>query len=100
MVLDQSDDLACVFSAKPELIPDDLVQRQYVLDLYRARKAWVEGDRTLLDNFPDYESKYPNIKEELVDQIAFIRGITSQDKNTPGRAAAAMVVYSEVEREG
>lgn len=105
LMLDQSDkankELACIFATRPELIPSDPVHRQYTWRLYEARREWVEtGDRTLIDNFPDYEIRYPDITKELSEQIAYIRDLTPvRRKNIVGRASEAMVVYSEVERD-
>ncbi len=99
---DPKEELTGVFSEKPDLMPKDPIHRKYLWDLYRARKVWVENrDRSLVDNFPDYEGKYPNIKEELSDQISHVISLTSaQGKSSDSRAREAMVIYSEVEGMG
>ena len=96
------DELECIFFPRPDLLPDDPIHGKYILDLYRARKHWVDtGDRMLIDNFPDYEARHPNITSDLASQIDYIRAITPmQGNSTFNRAAQAMVIYSEIEWDG
>lgn len=67
--------LAKIFP-KPELIPQEPLYRSYLADLYHARKAWTEGNRTLLNNFPEYENQDPEITAKLAQQIKIIRELT------------------------
>jgi hypothetical protein len=85
---------------QPELVPDDVLGRSYLLDLYHARRLWAEtGDRSQMDAFPAfYEEVEPGISERLARAIARIRDLTPvQRMGLSVVPAVAWVAHSDVE---
>lgn len=83
---------------KEELVPGDMLGCGYLLDLYQARRVWIENeDRSLIDNFPlIYEEMDSAIADRLEQQRQII--MMKIKPNGNGKKPVQVAESGEVKR--